>query len=190
MIRTLMVPMLLFHVLVTANSSWAWCAGFTPIQLINRGYVDHEAQEKSRMEMNGNAEIWRILASDPAHRVISFGEHPFCLQFPCSVQSYKDITAPWGNVELVNSPEAFEEYMEYAKTDFVYAQAGYLGEESWSWSYQLLRDLIGRGTLTELYFSAGNCLARRSGEKAPAGEAAENLRMFDEHYRTFVPEEE
>lgn len=186
----LLFPLLVFNLLVTANTSWAWCAGFTPVQLVNRGYVDHEAQEKSRMEISGNAEIWKILESDPSHRVISFGEHPYCLQFPCNVQSYKDVTAPWGNVELVNSPEAFEEYMEYAKTDFVYAQAGYLGEENWAWSYHLLRDLIRRGTLTDLYFSAGNCLARRSEAGVDAEKAAENLKMFDEHYRTYVSEEE
>ena len=51
--------------------------------------------------------------------MIAFGTHPYCLQFPCNVESYKDITSPWGNVELVNSPEAFETYMAYAKTDYV-----------------------------------------------------------------------
>ena len=63
----------------------------------------------------------------------------------------KTSTSPWGNVELVNSPEAFEEYMEYAGTDYVYAESGYIGTDSWEWSYGLLRDLISDGVLTDFF---------------------------------------
>lgn len=140
------------------------------------------------MEEKGNTLIWQELSQDPGTRVISFGNHPYCLQFPCNVQSYKDITAPWGNVELVNSPEAFETYMEYAKTDYVYAEAGYLGPGNWEWSLDLLRKLIQRGSLTDLFFENGNMLARVSDTPVPEEEAQKNLETFEQTYLFYVPE--
>lgn len=177
-----LAPLLVLNLIVTAISSWAWTAGFSEIHLLNKGRVNHRAQEQARMEEKGNTLIWQEVSQDPENRVIAFGTHPYCLQFPCNVESYKDITSPWGNVELVNSPEAFETYMAYAKTDYVYAEAGYLGPGSWEWSLDLLRDLIRSGSLTDLFFENGNMLAQVSGTAVPEEEAQNNLEMFEREY--------
>ena len=140
-----LTPLLVLNLIVTAISSWAWTAGFSEIHLLNKGRVNHRAQEQARMEEKGNTLIWQEVSQDPENRVIAFGTHPYCLQFPCNVESYKDITSPWGNVELVNSPEAFETYMAYAKTDYVYTEAGYMEEEQRC--YSLVRTLIEYGKL-------------------------------------------
>ena len=177
-----LAPLLVLNLIITAISSWAWTAGFSEIRLLNNGRVNHRAQEQARMEEKGNTLIWQEVSQDPENRVIAFGTHPYCLQFPCNVESYKDITSPWGNVELVNSPEAFETYMAYAKTDYVYAEAGYLGPGSWEWSLDLLRELIRRGSLTDLFFENGNMLARVSDTALPEEEAQNNLEMFEREY--------
>ena len=177
-----LAPLLVLNLIVTAISSWAWTAGFSEIHLLNKGRVNHRAQEQARMEEKGNTLIWQEVSQDPENRVIAFGTHPYCLQFPCNVESYRDITSPWGNVELVNSPEAFETYMAYAKTDYVYAEAGYLGPGSWEWSLDLLRELIRRGSLTDLFFENGNMLARVSDTAVPEEEAQNNLEMFEQEY--------
>ena len=177
-----LAPLLVLNLIVTAISSWAWTAGFSEIHLLNKGRVNHRAQEQARMEERGNTLIWQEVSQDPENRVIAFGTHPYCLQFPCNVESYKDITSPWGNVELVNSQEAFETYMAYAKTDYVYAEAGYLGPGSWEWSLDLLREQIRRGSLTDLFFENGNMLARVSDTAVPEEEAQNNLEMFEQEY--------
>ena len=177
-----LAPLLVLNLIVTAISSWAWTAGFSEMHLLNKGRVNHRAQEQARMEEKGNTLIWQEVSQDPENRVIAFGTHPYCLQFPCNVESYKDITSPWGNVELVNSPEAFETYMAYAKTDYVYAEAGYLGPGSWEWSLDLLREQIRRGGLTDLFFENGNMLARVSDTAVPEEEAQNNLEMFEQEY--------
>ena len=177
-----LAPLLVLNLIVTAISSWAWTAGFSEIHLLNKGRVNHRAQEQARIEEKGNTLIWQEVSQDPENRVIAFGTHPYCLQFPCNVESYKDITSPWGNVELVNSPEAFETYMAYAKTDYVYAEAGYLGPGSWEWSLNLLREQIRRGSLTDLFFENGNMLARVSDTAVPEEEAQNNLEMFEQEY--------
>ncbi|WP_288702909.1 potassium transporter KefB [uncultured Clostridium sp.] len=177
-----LAPLLVLNLIVTAISSWAWTAGFSEIHFLNKGRVNHRAQEQARMEEKGNTLIWQEVSQNPENRVIAFGTHPYCLQFPCNVESYKDITSPWGNVELVNSPEAFETYMAYAKTDYVYAEAGYLGPGSWEWSLDLLRELIRRGSLTDLFFENGNMLARVSDTAVPEEEAQNNLELFEREY--------
>ena len=177
-----LAPLLVLNLIVTAISSWAWTAGFSEIHFLNKGRVNHRAQEQARIEEKGNTLIWQEVSQNPENRVIAFGTHPYCLQFPCNVESYKDITSPWGNVELVNSPEAFETYMAYAKTDYVYAEAGYLGPGSWEWSLDLLRELIRRGSLTDLFFENGNMLARVSDTAVPEEEAQNNLELFEREY--------
>lgn len=181
----LLVPIMAFNVLMTAESNWAWSLGFSEIQWVNKGRVNHEAQQHEKMVQAGNRQIWNILAEDETTRVIAFGDHPGCLQFPCVVQSYKDITSPWGNVELVNTAEAFEEYMAYAQADYAYVEAGFIGEESWEWSYGLVRRMIERGTLTDLVFEHGNVLARVDLNGVSSMETRENLRLFDENYMTY-----
>ncbi len=181
----MLVPIMAFNVLMTAESNWAWSLGFSEIQWVNKGRVNHEALQHEKMVQTGNEQIWNILAEDQGTRVIAFGDHPGCLQFPCVVQSYKDITSPWGNVELVNTAEAFEEYMAYAQADYAYVEAGFIGEESWEWSYGLVRQMIERGTLTDLVFEHGNVLAKVDLDGASSEKTQENLRLFDEHYITY-----
>lgn len=181
----MLIPIMVFNVLMTAESNWAWSLGFSEIQWVNKGRVNHEALQHEKMVQTGNEQIWNILAEDQETRVIAFGDHPGCLQFPCVVQSYKDITSPWGNVELVNTVEAFEEYMAYAQADYAYVEAGFIGEESWEWSYGLVRQMIGRGTLTDLVFEHGNVLAKVDLDGASSEKTQENLRLFDEHYITY-----
>lgn len=181
----LLIPIMTFNVLLTAESNWAWSLGFSEIQWVNKGRVNHEALQHEKMVQTGNEQIWNILSQDSATRVIAFGDHPGCLQFPCIVQSYKDITSPWGNVELVNTVEAFEEYMAYAKADYAYVEAGFIGEGSWEWSYGLVRQMISRGTLTDLKFEHGNVLARVDLNGRPDSQSRENLRLFDENYLTY-----
>lgn len=181
----LIVPIMAFNVLMTAESNWAWSLGFSEIQWVNQGRVNHEALQHEKLVQAGNEQIWNILAEDETARVIAFGDHPGCLQFPCVVQSYKDITSPWGNVELVNTVEAFEEYMAYAQADYAYVEAGFIGEESWEWSYGLVRQMIERGTLTDLIFEHGNVLARVDSDGVASEKTRETLRLFDENYLTY-----
>lgn len=181
----MLIPIMVFNVLMTAESNWAWSLGFSEIQWANKGRVNHEALQHEKMVQAGNEQIWNILAEDETTRVIAFGDHPGCLQFPCVVQSYKDITSPWGNVELVNTVEAFEEYMAYAQADYAYVEAGFIGEGNWEWSYGLVRRMIERGTLTDLVFEHGNVLARVDLDGVSSMETRENLRLFDENYITY-----
>lgn len=186
-VQCLLVPIFILNMLVSAESNWAWSFGYSEIKIMNKGRVNHETLQHLDMIEKGNSAIWEILSSDKRNRVIAFGEHPFCLQFPCNVQSYKDITSPWGNAELVESAETFKRYMDYAKTDYVYVEAGYIGETSWSWSYGILTDLIQDGTLTDLFFQNGNLLARvrkQDEEFVSFNMVEENLKNFYKQYET------
>ena len=151
------VWVLLFSVFFTSMTNWSWSLGFTPVSFHHKGYYNHQEAAREDMASRGNEKIWNLLAKDPKARLIAIGDHPAVLVFPCSVQSYDDITGVWGNVALVRKMDDFVQFMDYAKTDYVYLQAGYAGEESRS--YTLVRELIQWGKLVPVLYEDGNLLA-------------------------------
>ncbi len=168
-------------VIVMSLTNWSWTRGFTPASWLHRGYYDHQKIQKREMEEEGKGSIWDILAKDSRNRLISIGDHPEALLFPCNAQSYLDITGTWGNVVLVKYMDNFVEFMKYAKTDYVYAQAGYIAEEERAWS--LTCDLIEYGILIPVCYEQGNMLAAVDVEGQRTAESAQALGRFKELYR-------
>ncbi len=175
----LLAMLTVFNGLMLSLSNLAWSVGLTPIDL-TAGYPDHEGAAKRAMEEKGNGQIWAILSADPQNRAIAFGEHLEVLAFPCNVQSYTDISSSSGNEALVEDVEAFKTYMAYAGTDYVYVQAGYMAEDYLG--FQLLRDCMQAGILTDIQSEQGNILAVVDLEGRPGAEADAQLEAFDRAY--------
>lgn len=180
----ILAPLLVFNIVVTANTNWAWTTGFNNIELVNKGRIDNKEKNEMDFEYRGVSEIWDILSENPQYHVLSFGTHPQAVMFPCIAQSYKDVIAPWGNDALVEDLETTEAYLDYTGTDFVYAEAGYMGDHTFPWGYGLVRDMIADGYLTDLVVENGHVLARVSHEKVDKKTAAANLELFDREYVT------
>lgn len=175
-----MVPVILFSAAVMTLTNWNWSLGFTPVDLIHRGYYDHRLVKRDEMAENGNGQIWSILEEQPECRVIAVGKHPDVLAFPCNVQSYDDITGSQGNVVLAKSMDNFVEFMRYADTDYVYIQAGYMEEGMRCFS--LTRDLIEYGVLMPVCYDHGNVLAEVDTDGGWSEESAARLTEFDRKY--------
>lgn len=175
-----LIPVLCFGALMASLTNWSWTVGFPPLSFRHFGYYDHLEAEHQRLDEAGNGRIWDILAENPRNRLIAIGDHPGVLAFACSAQSYDDITGTWGNVALVKTMDRFVAFMGYAKTDYVYAQAGYMGQDERC--YSLVRDLIQYGKLVPVCYEEGNLLARVDiqGEHNGASEAA--LKEFESRY--------
>lgn len=176
----LFIPVVLFNVSVTAVSNWKGTLGLSPVSVVHRGYYDHWAAEKERMEYTGNGRIWDILAADPENRVIVFGEQPEMLMFPCNTQSYTDIEGSGGNFYISASPEAMVSFFNYAQVDYVYLGSGYLrpGSEGW----RNVTAMIERGYITDLFYENGNGLGRFVTEPADEKQAREALAEFGDKY--------
>lgn len=176
----LFIPVLLFNVSVTAVSNWKGTLGLSPAGVVHRGYYDHWAAEKERMEYMGNGEIWKILEADPENRVIVFGEQPEMLMFPCNTQSYTDIEGSGGNFYISASPEAMVSFFDYAQVDYVYLGSGYLrpGSEGW----RNVTAMIERGYITDLFYENGNGLGRFVTEPENEEQARAALAEFEEKY--------
>lgn len=175
-----MVVVMIFSLVVMGLTNWNWTVGLTPVSWLHRGYYDHRKIEREKLGEKGG-KIWDLLAENPRNRLIAVGEHPQCLVFPCSAQSYLDITGSWGNVALVRQMDDFVEFMEYAKTDYVYVQAGYLSREERAWS--LTCDLIEYGILVPVCYEEGSMLGvvDTKGERTEASVKA--LGEFHRQYR-------
>lgn len=179
-VRGLAVPVILFSGVIMTLTNWSWSVGLTPVAWRHGGYYDHQARQREEMAKKGNGQIWEMLAANPRNRLIAIGEHPQALSFPCSAQSYLDITGTWGNVALVKYMDRFVEFMRYGKTDYVYAQAGYIAQEERAWS--LTCDLIEYGVLVPVCFEQGNMLAEVDTEGERTKESVRRLREFLEKY--------
>ena len=179
-ILILLVPILLLNVPVTMVSNWAWSLGYTPITILNKGRINHRELHHQEMMALGNSGIWNILAADSATRVIAVGDHPQVFAFPCNVQSYDDITSTWGNVRLVKTMDAFIEYLAYAKTDYIYMQAGAV--EEGSRCHELMGYLIEAGILTDIIYENGNLLAKVDLQGQYSPEAADAYETYQTTY--------
>lgn len=174
------VWVLLFSVFVTAMTNWNWTLGFSPVSMNHRGYYNHYEEARETMEQKGNKEIWDLLAENPRTRAIAIGTHPEVLRFPCSIQSYDDITGVWGNVALVKTMDSFLEFLSYAETDYIYAEAGYMGEGERA--YELVKDLIRAGKLRTVSLEQGNFLASVDVNGKSSVQADMALTEFEECY--------
>ena len=152
----LLAPLAAAGLFATCCTSWAGAVGFTPVSLIHPGWYDHREEIQERQAEAGISEI--VSALTPRSRVVAFGEHPRVLDLPCSVQSYYDITGSGGDVYLVKKLAYFEEYLKWAKTEYIYVQAGYLADQPRA--CQIIEDMIAEGTLKDITFEWGNMLAK------------------------------
>ncbi len=176
----LLVPVMCLGAVTASLTNWSWSLGFSPVSWKHRGYYNHQEVSHQLMITQGNGQIWDILAEDPKTRLISVGSHPETLAFPCNVQSYDDINGSWGNVYLVKDMDSFVEFMDYARTDYVYVQAGYMKEEQRR--YSLVRSLIEYGKIVPVCYEAGNVLARVDIDGEYTAESRAALEEFDRNY--------
>lgn len=174
------LPVMAFSVLLSTVTNWSWTLGFSPVDVINRGYYNHEEAWHGKLAAAGNETIWNILAQNPRNRVISIGSHPETLMFPCSVQSYTDITGSDGNVVLAKTMDNFVEFMRYAGTDYVYAEAWWINQNERSWS--LTCNLIEYGILRPICYENGHMLAEVDTEGQRTEESEALLAEFQERY--------
>ncbi len=182
-ILCLSLPLMVFSALFMTMTDWSWSLGLSPVDPVNRGYYDHRELRHAEMAAEGKGTAWAILAQDPRNRVIVLGDHPLDLAFPCSAQSYTDIVGSDGNVELVKYMDRFVEFMDWAKTDYVFLNAGWTADRARAW--ELTYYLIEYGHLTPVCYEKDNMLAEVSagGDPTPESErqAADFLRWKEQY---------
>ena len=181
------VVVLCYGGLITGLTNWSQsgCQGLFPAKMIHRGYYDHELAARDRFAAEGKGEIWNVLAADSRTRVIAIGRHTESLYLPCCVQTYEDVTGSQGNVMLVKTMDNFVEFLDYAKTDYIYIEAGYMAEGERTDT--LTRDLVEYGILTPVCYENGNVLARVDVHGEKTEESEEKLVEFKQNRRLQEP---
>ena len=180
--KVLLLPWL-FAVVICGLTNWAWSLGFTPIQIVNKGFYNHPQMAQEKRAEQGSQSIWEILAANPKSRVIALGEHPDVLTFPCCVQSYVDVSGYWGNREVVSDAPHFREYLSYAGIDYLYMEKEYV--DTSVRIYQIIRTLIAEGFLEDVREENGNLIlsVRKTGSaECDIAAAEQNLKVFDVGY--------
>lgn len=175
-----LLPVFLFNVSVTMVTNWAGVTGFSPVNLVHQGYLDHKNAAHEAMVSQGNEKIWEELALNPQTRVLAVGQEPDVLVFPCNVQTYNDVTGSGGNVVLVKTLDNFKEFLRYARTEYIYVQSGYVGKDTRV--YDVIRYMIEDGSLADVRTEHGNMIARVNLDGQLTANPKESLSVFDNDY--------
>lgn len=178
MLYLLLVPFLICSVPLTCATGWAGTPGFTPVRLKHKGYFDHREAAAQRRVTEGSSQL--ALGFSPRTRVLAFGTHPQVLDLPCSVQSYYDVTGSGGNVYLVKKLAYFEEFLQYAGTEYFFVEAGYLGNQPRA--LQIVEDMIAEGSLRDIRYEWGNMVARVSLDGSEPENPEQAVARFHENY--------
>ena len=88
-------------------------------------------------------------------------------------------------VMLVKTMDNFVEFLDYAKTDYIYIEAGYMAEGERTDT--LTRDLVEYGILTPVCYENGNVLARVDVHGEKTEESEEKLVEFKQNRRLQEP---
>ena len=151
-----LLPVIALNIMICGTTNWAGSIGLTPDRFQHLGFYDHEADMYDRFVSTGNKEIYEFLARDKMQRVIAFADQPDCLAFKCNVQSYTDIEGNGGNVYLVKTLDLFKGFLNYAGTDYIYVNDGFL--ENHERAGDIIEYMIEDGSLTEIIDEGSNRL--------------------------------
>ena len=85
---------------------------------------------------------------------------------------------------MVKTLENFKDYLRYAKTDYIYAEAGHLEPGSREWD--VLRYLVEEGSLTDIRYENGNMVGTVSLDGSGYG-PEEAAASAEEFYKMIIP---
>lgn len=142
----------------TLITSWAGAVGFTPIDLVNRGYYDNIAVIREEEQAKGSLRFWEKLSENPKTRVLSFSETPDAYRLLCNVQAITDVEGSGGSPGLYDELRYFEWFLYWAETDYVYLERRFLEKPESERNRQLLPALLSDGMLREMDCEGGYML--------------------------------
>ena len=158
-LRGIWKPLLLpglFSLFLLCVTNWAGVTGLTPVSFRHFGYYSHESMFAGRMEAMGMGGVRRFLQSRGKVRLLSMTSHPEGLLFPVISQSYTDVTGSGGNVVLVKSLANFEEFLAYAKIDYIYADGSFLADHARA--EEIIRFMLEEKSLLPVLEEEGHAL--------------------------------
>ena len=138
-------PFYLAAFLTTITTSWAGAVGFTPIDLVNKGYYDHALVELENQGEKGSLPAFSEMAKNPRHHVLAFAETPECYRIPCNVQSITDVEGSGGSPGLYDSPLYFAWFLKWSGTDYVYLEQSFLHDEREERAREMLLQMAEAG---------------------------------------------
>ena len=174
-------PFYLAAFLTTITTSWAGAVGFTPIDLVNKGYYDHALVELENQGEKGGLPAFSEMVKNPRHHVLAFAETPECYRIPCNVQSITDVEGSGGSPGLYDSPLYFAWFLKWSGTDYVYLEQSFLHDEREERAREMLLQMAEAGIFQSPMLVEKNEILPLDSVKAFSesnGEGAEQLLLL------------
>ena len=132
---------------VSLLTSWGEVRGFTPIQILNRGWYDNAAEFSMELEGRGLLDTVRAVTENPENRVLAFAETPSVYRLPCTVTSITDVEGSGGNPGLYDRTEYFCWYLRFAGINYIYIEKNFLNRPEEKRASEMLYALCDAGIL-------------------------------------------
>lgn len=143
----------LVSILITLVTSWAGAVGFTPIDLVNKGYYDHFAVEMEKQAERGSLPLFLKMMENPNNHVLAVSETPDCYRIPCILESITDVEGSGGSPGLYDDPIYFAWFLKWSKTDYIYIEKSFLEDENEQRAKDMLRKMAELGIMIEPEFA-------------------------------------
>ena len=171
-------PFYLAAFLTTITTSWAGAVGFTPIDLVNKGYYDHALVELENQGEKGSLPAFSEMVKNPRHHVLAFAETPECYRIPCNVQSITDVEGSGGSPGLYDSPLYFAWFLKWSGTDYVYLEQSFLQDEREERAREMLLQMAEEGIFQSPMLVEKNKILPLDGVKAFSESDNEGTEQF------------
>ena len=143
----------LASILITLVTSWVGAVGFTPIDLVNKGYYDHFAVEMEKQAERGSLPLFLKMTEKTNNHVLAVSETPDCYRIPCILESITDVEGSGGSPGLYDDPLYFAWFLKWSKTDYIYVEKSFLEEETEQRAKDMLRKMAELGIMIEPEFA-------------------------------------
>ncbi len=144
-----------FNIVFMSVSSWSWSNGFTPIKLVNKGYVNQQNEYDERLMTSDGENIYGILNGSQNNRIVAVtSDYSKLVGIKCIVESWYDISV--SNSTLVSDAISFYQYCNRCGIDYIYVD--YQLSSFNAYAEELLIDLIKAGRIEQIIYGENSAV--------------------------------
>lgn len=176
------MPVLIGAFMYTCAINWSWSQGFTPIDIVNRGYYAQKTEFNNKLK-NKAPEIYDKITEEGV-RLFALGDPIYVDQLPAVSESWW--SAMTGNNAIINTIDAFETYLELTEKDYIFADKQYMFADADITFF--IRALIEEGILSDMIVEKDKVLFSinfRENRERNSTSISDNVQVFDKMYEKY-----
>lgn len=146
---------IVFNIVFMSVSNWSWSNGFTPIKVVNKGYINQQNEYDERLRSLEGEKIYGILNNSQNSKIVAVtSDYSKLVGIQCIVESWRDIAV--SNAALVSNENNFYQYCNRCGIDYIYVD--YQCSSFNAHAEELLIDLIKAGEIEQIVYGENSAI--------------------------------